>query len=232
MSGPAVIGHRGCAGLEPENTLRAFRRAAVLGCDAVELDVRLSRDGALVVIHDETVERTTGGRGRVCDLTVAELSRLDAGAGERIPTLEQVLMCTELDGLLVQIELKGAGTEEPAASLVRRMGMTKRTRFTSFFHRRVESMRRLLPESPCGLLIACSPIDPQRLVREAGATSLHVDARRIDRELVNAVHEAGAQLIAWGHVTTPAQVRALADLGVDAIGSDTPDMVIRALRDG
>src|SRR5512140_1977680 len=86
-----IVGHRGAPVEEPENTLRSFRRALDLGVAAVELDVQLTRDGCLAVIHDETLERTTNGHGRVQDFTLAELQRLDAGRGEPIPALEEVL---------------------------------------------------------------------------------------------------------------------------------------------
>src|SRR5215212_6994015 len=86
-----VVGHRGAAALEPENTLRAFRRGIELGCDYLECDVHLTRDGRLAVIHDETVDRTTDGHGPVAGLTLDALRQLDAGLGERVPTLEEVL---------------------------------------------------------------------------------------------------------------------------------------------
>src|SRR6266511_3945699 len=106
-----VVGHRGAAGLEPENTLRAFRRGIELGVDYVECDVHLTRDGHLAVIHDETVDRTTDGHGPVAGFSLEELRRLDAGQGERIPTLEEVLATTRGHVRLL-IELKGARTEE------------------------------------------------------------------------------------------------------------------------
>lgn len=228
---PEVIGHRGCAGLEPENTIRAFRRASEIGCAAVELDIRLSKEGHVMVIHDETVDRTTDGSGGVADLTAAEFARLDAGGGDPVPRLAEVFETLGDTGLLFQIELKGRDTEEPVAELVRQFGMVGRVRFTSFFHRRVARMRELLPDARRGLLVACNPLNPCRLVQEAGATSLHVDARRIDAELVDRVHRCGAEVIAWGRIETPELARFLVVAGVDAIGSDRPDIVIAALSD-
>lgn len=107
------VGHRGAAGHEPENTLRSFRRAMELGADMVELDVHLCGSGELVVIHDETVDRTTDGTGEVAKMTLDEMRALDAGKGERIPTLQEVidLATGRMD---INIELKGLGTAGPA----------------------------------------------------------------------------------------------------------------------
>ncbi|MYJ75784.1 MAG: glycerophosphodiester phosphodiesterase, partial [Gammaproteobacteria bacterium] len=111
-----IIGHRGAAGLAPENTLAGFARAVELGVDGVELDVHLAGP-EVVVIHDERVDRTTNGVGLVRDLTFAELRRLDAGDGQRVPTLKEVLDLVP-EHMLVNIELKGVGTAEPVAAIV------------------------------------------------------------------------------------------------------------------
>ena len=105
-----VTSHRGAGFLEPENTLRAIRRAIALGADQVEIDVQLTRDGRLVLMHDATVDRTTNGTGAVADLTLDEIRQLDAGQGEQVPTLDEVLTLT--DGKITpQIELKGPGRD-------------------------------------------------------------------------------------------------------------------------
>src|SRR5437660_7666970 len=104
------VGHRGAAALEPENTIRSFRRAIELGCDFAECDVHLTRDGQLAVMHDAAVDRTTNGSGPISDFTMAELKQLDAGQGERVPTLDEVLE-TVRGRIKLLIELKGPGTE-------------------------------------------------------------------------------------------------------------------------
>jgi glycerophosphoryl diester phosphodiesterase len=225
-----VTGHRGARDLVPENTLAGFRLARELGCDAVELDVHLTRDGRLAVIHDQTLERTTNGRGPVSDCTFEELSRLDAGRGERIPSLEQVFDLLADSGMRIQIELKGAATEEPVADFVRSRGVLDRVAFTSFFHRRVLRMRELLPEATTGILIACNPVDPAALLASARADNLHVNQTCLDSALVQDVRKAGKRIIAWGIVTEIPVIDRLIALGVDAIGSDRPDLVLERLR--
>jgi len=158
---PFVLGHRGASHAAPQNTLAAFRKAADVGADGVELDVHLSRDGVPVVIHNDSVDATTDGTGLVRDMTLVQLQALDAGAhfdaafaGERIPTLEEVLAEVGMR-LLTNIELKAGQTSAlvPAVvELVRRMGMATRVWFSSFKPYALYRARALAPEIPCGLL--------------------------------------------------------------------------------
>src|ERR687886_2515618 len=148
-----VVGHRGAMGHCPENTLASFERALELGADWIELDVHLSRDGALVVIHDESLDRTTDGHGLVKDHTLAELKRLDAGAwfgaafaGQGIPTLDEVLVWAGERDTIVDIEIKNApiyyaGIEEAVIRTLDRYGMTERAIVISFDHRSVARVK-------------------------------------------------------------------------------------------
>ncbi|MDP6506872.1 MAG: glycerophosphodiester phosphodiesterase family protein, partial [Planctomycetota bacterium] len=126
-----VVGHRGCRGLEPENTLRAFRRGIEIGCDYVETDVRLSLDGQLVIMHDDTVDRTTNGSGKIAELSFEEIRSLDAGEGEQVPTLAEVL---ETTGRNVQLlcELKDDAGVDGAVREVLAIGLENVVVFTSF----------------------------------------------------------------------------------------------------
>ena len=123
---PAVVGHRGAGDLKPENTLAAFNRAIELELDAVELDVRLTRDGHLVLLHDERLDRTTGGNGPLAEHDLRELMSLDAGGGQPPPTLSVALDLLGGSDLAIQIELKGPGTEITAVEAVRRAALTDR----------------------------------------------------------------------------------------------------------
>lgn len=225
-----VTGHRGARGLAPENTLPGFRLAADLGCSNVELDVRLTRDGQLAVIHDETVDRTTNGSGAVASYTMEELERFDAGKGEKIPSLREVFELLKDTGTNIQIELKGPDTEDPCVRLVRELGMEQRVSFTSFFHCRVLRIKNILPELTTGILVASNPVDPIALLVQAGADRLHVNYKVIDSRLVRKVHEGGKKIVAWGAVVEPQIVDRLVAVEVDVIGSDFPDMVIERLR--
>ena len=163
MKQPKIFAHRGASSYAPENTLPAFALAASQGADGIELDVHLTRDGQLVVIHDETLERTTNGSGWVKDHTLAQLQQLRADnhtpgfADASIPTLEQVLELVKPTGMLVNIELKTSliwyeGLEEKTVELVRAMGMEDRVIYSSFNHYSIEKVRQLDPEAETAYL--------------------------------------------------------------------------------
>src|SRR5439155_1600574 len=161
---PLIIAHRGASGTCPENTLVAFARAAALGAHMIELDVQLTRDGAVVVMHDWTLERTTDGSGAVCDRTLAEIRGLDAGAwfgsafrGTRVPTLAEVLAAV---GLPVNVELKPVGDdglEARALAVVESAGAPARVVLSSFDAGAVERLRAFAAEATLGGLWDAGP---------------------------------------------------------------------------
>ena len=215
----------------PENTLAAFSTALELGCHAVELDVRRTRDGALAVIHDANIDRTTNGTGPVLSYTMSELKSFDAGQGEKIPGLEEVFELLCASDMKIQIELKGPDTEEPAAAMVKRFDLSERVTFTSFFHRRVLRVKEIQPAARTGILITCNPVNPLEMLRVTGADNLHVNHARIDAQLVQTIHRAERRIVAWGNIVEVQDVDRLVAVGVDAIGSDRPDIVLKRLRE-
>ncbi len=225
-----VTGHRGAKGIAPENTIESFVKAMELGCEAVELDVHISKDGQLAVIHDELVDRTTSGSGPVAEMSLEELKELDAGNGNQIPTLDEVFETVRSSPLIVQIELKGEGTEKVVPEFVESRRMTDRVVFTSFWHNRVLEAKKQLPRAKGGILISCHPVDPVQLADQARADYIHVKSPYIDKVLVHTVHEAGRAIRAWGPNTEISVIDQMIDLEVDAIGSDRPDLVIERLR--
>lgn len=240
------IAHRGASAVAPPNTLAAFRMAAQLGADGIECDVHLSADGIPVVIHDFTVDATTDGSGRVRDMTVAELKRLDAGvsfspafAGERIPTLEEVLEAVG-DRLLLNIELKTTaltdyGLERAVVSLIERYGPAQEGRvllssFNPFSLRRV---KRLAPHIPVGLLYA--PDLPLPLRHTWLAPLVPHEARHPQHGMVDASYMSWARKRGyWVHTWTVdeiAEMRRLLALGVEAIITNVPDVLHTVLRE-
>ena len=148
------IGYRGAAGLEPENTLRSFHRAALEGVEVLELDLRVTRDGKLVALHDPTMDRTTDGTGSVRELTLAEVRELDGGMGERIPTFEEVLGATTLP---IYAELKVVHAVEPLARLISGEKVIERLTPISFDTDVLHRLKRLLPDLPVGLIFSGAP---------------------------------------------------------------------------
>jgi glycerophosphoryl diester phosphodiesterase len=225
-----VTGHRGAAGLEPENTVRSFRRACDLGVDRVETDVQLTRDGRLVCIHDATVDRTTNGTGAVAALTFEEIRRLDAGQGEQVPTLEEAIAAVH-GRTVLQIELKGEGTVSPTLAVLEALGMrSDETLLTCFDTRRLEEARDRRPDLPVSLLFGQPPADAVERAQSVGASSLSIQHTHLTRDWVDAAHAAGLEICGWNPDTRGEMERVL-DLGVDGLGSNRPDILIELLRE-
>lgn len=222
-----VIGHRGCAALEPENTLRAFRRAIALGCDYVETDVRLTRDGHLVLMHDETVNRTTNGQGKVADLTFEQIRSLDAGKGERVPTLVELL---EAIAGKVQLlcELKDDPGVEVAVRTVQAAGLQKQAVFTCFDLSRIRRVRASNAELRTGAIFSNPPPDFAQQAKVAGAEGAGVNYRHQSAEIIAAARREGLIIRAWNPDTEP-EIQAMIRLGVDGITSNRPDLVLKLL---
>lgn len=220
---PRLIGHRGAAGLEPENTLRSIAAALRLGVGAVEIDVH-HVDDQLVVIHDDRLERTTNGRGRVAEHDFAALRALDAGKGERIPTLEEVIELIGDRAELV-IELKGANTARPVAQRLRALGGARARGdgfvVSSFDHVELARMRELLPALRRGTLVAGVPLGYAAFAEALGAHSVHMSLECLRAPFVDDAHRRGMEVWVYtvNHADDLALVRAL---GVEAVFTDYP----------
>jgi len=223
-----IIGHRGAAGEEPENTLRAFRRALDAGAAGVELDVHLTKDGRLAVIHDETLERTTNGRGRVRDFTLAELQKLDAGQGERIPALEEVVELVRGRGLLL-VELKKPEAAPVMLRLCRERRLFEDVLVISFWHPAVKAIKEQEPRVRTGVLMVGCPADPVGLARAAQAGALVLNYQYVNQELVDAAQGQGLQVIAW-NIDAPETLKRFLDLNLEAICTNKPGEIISYLE--
>ena len=230
---PLVGGHRGNPAEHPENTLASFRSAIELGVDLIECDVHLSADGELIVIHDHTLERTTNGSGLVVQHTLAELSELDAGGGERLPTLAEVCaLARDRVGLCIetkQIPIPYPGLEERLIAQLRESGMLDQSAVISFHHGGVRRLKELEPRLAVGVLEGARPIDPVAILRSAGADIYAPHYGAMDPELVQQIHAAGgvvgvwtvddAAAVAWSRVCRP-----------DSIFTNRPREILPAFR--
>lgn len=229
---PPVIGHRGACAYAPENTLASFALAADLGCRMVEFDVRLSKDGVPVVFHDDTLERCTDGRGAVAARTLAELKRLDAGRGERIPTLDEVLTLCLARGMGVNIELKphaGAGraTARVALEAAGRIwpGNRPPPLVSSFDQDALASAAEIAPHWPRGLLVDRVPAAWRRLADVFDCAALCVHHRWLAPGRAAEIRAAGHAVLAYT-VNRPRRAQALWSRGVVAVFSDLPDRIL------
>lgn len=228
---PRIVAHRGAGALAPENTLVALRLAASLGFAGVEVDARLAACGTPVLMHDDTLERTTDGRGRVEAHALEALRRLDAGvwygnefAGERVPTLEAACTLCRAQGQWMNVEVK-PGTDAArtgsvlAAALARHWGEASPAPvLSSFSDEALAAAGREAPQLPRGLLVD-GPGDWSARARGLGCVAVHVRHDLLDGQTVEALHEAGLAVVAWT-VNEPGLAAALLDWGVDALVTD------------
>lgn len=217
-----VVGHRGAAGLKPENTLASFARAVDLGVDAIELDVHLTADQHLVVIHDARVDRTTSDTGEVSAMTLDGIKRLDAGDGERIPTLDEVLGAVPVH-VAVNIELKGRHTAAPVARAIR--SLDRPILVSAFDPAELVRFHALCPTVPCAPLLARWHASVLHAAREVSAWSVNLADRIAEPRLVHAVRRAGYRCLVYT-VNDPVRARSLRADGVFGVFSDFPDRLL------
>lgn len=222
-----IMGHRGAANLEPENTLRSIARAIEIGVDAVEIDVRLTRDEEIVVIHDETLDRTTNGKGFVKRYTLEELKEFDAGKGERIPTLQEVMDLTA-DKVCLVIELKEKGTEKKVVEMIQNNEVAHRVYVISFWHRLVQAVKRLDGDIKTGVLLVGCPVDLSVAAR-ASADAFVMRYRFVDGQFVQMAHNGGLKVFLW-NIDDPDLLERYVAMGVDGIGSNDPRVLVDFFR--
>ncbi len=216
------IGHRGAKAYEPENTLRSFKKALKLGVNAIELDVRRTKDNELVVIHDEEVDKTTNGSGLVKELRLEEVKGLVTEEGERIPTLEEALDFLDKKAKIL-IELKETGFEEKVLDFIRERGLEKNVIIVSFHEEALQKVRALDEEVETGLIYVRhkNPIQAAQELRANYLLSLYHFTHTSD---VQKAHEKGLKVIVWT-INKQEEVSEYVEKGVDGIASDKPDIL-------
>ncbi|MFE4664355.1 glycerophosphodiester phosphodiesterase [Streptomyces sp. NPDC056716] len=215
-----TIGHRGIMGVEPENTLRSFMAAEHAGLDVIELDVHLSKDGALVVLHDEHVDRTTDGTGPVAEKTLAELRALDAGRGERIPVFEEVLDAVRSP---LQVEIKDTAAARALADVVRDRNLAERVEVSSFHDEAIAEIGRLVPGVRTALIGSRYGTDIVERAVRVGAHTICLNIRRLTLEVTEAARGANLRIIGWV-VNTQDQLRLVRALELDGATTDHPEI--------
>ncbi len=223
------IGHRGAAGHAPENTVAAIQKGIALGVDFVELDVRRTADGVLVILHDATVNRTTNGRGRVDRLCLRDIETLNAGDGEHIPTLEEVLtVAAGKVGLM--LELKTNGVAQQTVEAVRKAGFTSPVIYASFTHEELTHVRTADPEaSLLVLFVGLSRASVAHVVKH-GASHVGLRHDRATRSLVDSFHRAHVFVFVYT-ANTPNDIQHARSLHVDGVISNFPERIVSPTLD-
>lgn len=223
------IAHRGASGYVLENTMEAFEKAIELGCDGIETDVQMSRDGILVLIHDEKIDRTTTGIGYVKDHTFEELHALG------IPSLEELLILAKRHKIFLNLELKNSvvayeGLEEKVIDMVIAYDMVKQVILSSFNHYSVVKCKKLKPAIEVGLLYVEPLYEAEKYCLNAGANAIHPNFRTLNQEIVEAAHMSGIKVHPYT-INEEKDIEYMIELGVDMIISNYPDRVKKLLED-
>lgn len=220
------IGHRGAMGHEPENTIRSFKKALSLNVDAIEFDVNVCKTGEVVVMHDNKLDRTTNGVGYIQEKTFAELRLLDAGKGELIPTLEEVLDVIDRK-VIVNIELKGRGSALATFRVIQKYIKTKgwsETDFmvSSFDHHELHEFKQHYPQIFIGALVDGIPLSYADCAVQLNAQSINLSLEFINQDFVNDAHKKGLKVYVWT-VNEYDDIAKIKALNVDGIFSNFPE---------
>ncbi|MCM8900782.1 glycerophosphodiester phosphodiesterase [Caldicoprobacter algeriensis] len=239
MPKPLIIAHRGASAYAPENTLAAFKKAINLGADGIELDVHLSKDGEVVVIHDRTIDRTSNGKGQVAEMSLKELKALDFGSWfsdeyqkESIPLLREVLeLLKDWNGLL-NIELKQNGLErypqieEKVLNLLGTYGFLERAIISSFDHYSLMKVKEIDPSMRICPLYMANLYKPWEYAYMLNAFAIHPHYHTVVPDLVKKCHEYNIQVNVYT-VDCPEHIQLMVDAGVDGIITNVPDIAIQ-----
>ncbi|HHW30986.1 MAG TPA: glycerophosphodiester phosphodiesterase [Clostridiaceae bacterium] len=241
MNKSKIIAHRGASKYAPENTIAAFKKAMELGSDGIELDVQLSSDGHIVVIHDEKLERTSNGSGLVKDKTLKELRELDFGSwfspefkGETIPTLTEIMeLLQDWEGLL-NIEIKSGPViypeiEEKVVSLVNKFSNKNRVIISSFNHYSLVKIKKIDPDIKTGILYVAGLYEPWTYAKKLDAYAIHPLFYNIVPEVVFGCLENGISINTYT-VDDPYMIKRISEIGVQGIITNVPDVALNAIN--
>lgn len=226
-----IQAHRGASGYAPENTMSSFKMALELKADYLELDVHLTKDGHLVILHDETVDRTTDGKGAVKDMTLAEIKKLDAGIkyaqkfkGEKVPALDELLK-TFSGKIKFNIEIKGEGCEAGVVKLIKKYKIEKDVMVSSFHHEYLQKIKELEPSIVTAGLVMMGP-KIKHLKNTIKANYLNIHESFLTKAIYDKAHEFGLGVIVWT-VNEKENMKKFAQLGVDGIITNFPDVAVQ-----
>lgn len=223
------IAHRGAMGYEPENTLLSFHKALNLKADMLEMDVYRCKSGELVILHDNTVDRTTNGSGYIWDLTLEELRKLDAGKGQKIPMLEEVL--DTFENIKINLELKGENTAERVYEIIKNYVKKGKWQYESFFissfnHRLLLEFNSIVQKNPgikISPLVVGIPMNLSLFVTKLNAYSLNISTEFVNADIINEAHEKGMNVFVYV-VNDLAELRRMESLSIDGYFTNYPGL--------
>lgn len=235
-----IFAHRGYSGKYPENTMLAFKKAVECGIDGIELDVQLSKDGVVVIIHDETLDRTTDGTGKVMNYTYEELSKLDASFTfkdlgiNRIPTLREYFEYVKTLDIITNIELKNgineySGIEEKVIDLIREFNLEKKVIISSFNHYSILKVKKIAPEIKCGFLSESWIINAGKYCASYHIECYHPIFNSLTTEIINELKSYEIEINCWT-VNKEQEIKSLFKKKVDSIITNYPELANKIKR--
>ncbi len=242
MKNIQVIAHRGVSSISPENTMIAFERAVEIGANAIETDVQMTKDGHLVLIHDERLNRTTNGKGWVKDFTLAEIKKLDAGswfssiyASQTIPTLDELFTLIKPTNLWLNLEIKDGfilypGIEEKIALKIKEYQLEDRVIISSFNHYSVVKIKELASELKTAILYMEGLYQPWTYAKQIGAMALHPSKELVFPEIIYGAHQVGMKVYPYT-VNDKEEMKTLIRMGVDGLITNYPDRLLLLLKE-
>ncbi|MBN1800460.1 MAG: glycerophosphodiester phosphodiesterase [Candidatus Lokiarchaeota archaeon] len=224
-----VIGHRGANKIAPENTIKSFEKAIALKADFIEFDVHLSKDNRIVVIHDDNTKRTTGTKGKVKNMTLKDLKQLNAGEGEQIPTLEEVIECTT-GKINLQIEIKATGMAKYVVRCLESANLINSTLISSFYHDELIHLHSLEPKLKLApLLFGFKKYKTLNNSIKSNFYAVHLNHKFINKKFIQTAHAHHIKVNAWT-VDSKKATRKLNFLGIDGIITNDIEMVLKTVR--
>lgn len=236
------IAHRGFSHIYPENTMLAFEKAVEAGCEGIELDVHFSRDGEIVIIHDENLDRTTNGKGNVWDYTAQQLRALDASAGfvgrygiNPIPTLREYFEFIKDKDVFTNIEIKNGihlypGLEQRLVEMIREFDLDDKTLFSSFNHFSMAECKKIAPHIPVALLTSSWMVGAGAYARSINAEFVNPRYQSVTTETMQEMRQHGVQVQAWT-INSEAVMRDMIKQGVYGVITDCPDIMHNVLSE-
>lgn len=235
------IAHRGFSGEYPENTMTAFENAVAEKCDGIETDVQFTKDGEMVLCHDELLERTTNGNGLLANYTFNELRKLNASANfrnkcknEKIPTLKELLDLAKESGIMLNLELKNSvieykGLEEKVIDMIHSYGLSDKVIISSFNHNSVKKCKEISPEIQCGILYVSVLHDAGFYAKSLGANACHPNFYTLKPYIVEEIKKNGMKINTWT-VNEEEYMKMMIDMGIEGIITNYPNLLHRLLK--
>lgn len=237
-----ILAHRGASGVAPENTMVAFKKALDMGSHGLETDVQMTKDGVLILCHDETVDRTTHGKGFIKDFTLEELRKLDAGIkfseefkGERIPTLEELLQLISGQDIILNLELKSGpifypDIEAKVLEMLYKYNYIENSVISSFNHYSLVEVRKLDPDIKIGVLYMAGLYEPWKYAKDLGANAIHPYLYSVAPEIVLGAKLNGVPIAVFT-VDEPSMIRKFVSADVEQIITNYPDVALKILKE-